>query len=117
MPTTAPYDAPVLLFLILGFTPWILLLTLAAALYLTVIELRELELHYTWWIWWLLLVFDALIPSCAHALYRNATAGPQRRADRDVRDSRWFRGAVLLVALLFAAVVARGCGRWTERLE
>ena len=46
-----------LIFLILGFTPWILLLTLAAALYLTVIELRELDLHYTWWIWWLLLVF------------------------------------------------------------
>jgi hypothetical protein len=47
----------VLLFLLLGFTPWLLLLTLALALYLTVIELRELELHYTRWIWWLLLVF------------------------------------------------------------
>jgi hypothetical protein len=47
----------VLLFLLLGFTPWLLLLTLALALYLTVIELRELDLHYTRWIWWLLLVF------------------------------------------------------------
>jgi hypothetical protein len=46
-----------LLFLLLGFTPWLLLLTLALALYLTVIELRELDLHYTRWIWWLLLVF------------------------------------------------------------
>lgn len=37
----------------------ILLLTLAVALYLTVIELRELEPrpHYTWWAWWLSLVF------------------------------------------------------------
>ena len=29
---------------------------------------------------------------------------------RDLRDSWWFRGVVLLVALLLAAVVARGCG-------
>jgi hypothetical protein len=37
----------------------ILLLTLVVALYLTVIELRELEPrpHYTWWAWWLSLVF------------------------------------------------------------
>ncbi len=33
------------------------LLTLALALYLTVIELRELRPHYLWWFWWLLLVF------------------------------------------------------------
>lgn len=46
-----------LIFFVLGFTPWLLLLTLALALYLTVIELRDLDLHYTWWIWWLLLVF------------------------------------------------------------
>jgi hypothetical protein len=47
----------VLIFLLLGFTPWILILTLVLALYLTAIELRELDLHYTWWFWWLLLVF------------------------------------------------------------
>ena len=37
----------------------ILLLTLALALYLTVIELRELEPrpHWSWWAWWLSLVF------------------------------------------------------------
>ena len=37
----------------------VILLSLALALYLTVIELREMEPrpHYTWWIWWLLLVF------------------------------------------------------------
>ncbi len=29
---------------------------------------------------------------------------------RDLRDRWWFRGAVLLVALLLAVVVARGCG-------
>ncbi len=44
---------------ILGFAPPLVLLTLALALYLTVIELREFEPrpHYAWWIWWLLLVF------------------------------------------------------------
>ncbi len=45
-----------LIFLLLGFVPWVLLLTLALALYLTVIELRELRPNYGWWIWWLLLV-------------------------------------------------------------
>ena len=45
-----------LLFLLLGFAPWVLILTLVLALYLTALELRELELHYTWWFWWLLLV-------------------------------------------------------------
>jgi hypothetical protein len=56
-----PYDGRVLIFLVLGFTPWVLLLTLAVVLYLTVVELREMNLqmplHYAWWIWWLLLVF------------------------------------------------------------
>lgn len=40
-----------------GGIPAVLLLTLAVALYLTVIELREIRPHYTWWMWWLLLVF------------------------------------------------------------
>jgi hypothetical protein len=35
----------------------ILLLTLAIALYLTVIELRELRPHWKWWAWWLSFVF------------------------------------------------------------
>ena len=35
----------------------IILLTLALALYLTVMELRELRPHYVWWFWWILLVF------------------------------------------------------------
>jgi hypothetical protein len=48
-----------LLILLLGFAPWVMLVTLALALYLTAIELREMEPrpHYAWWIWWLLLVF------------------------------------------------------------
>ena len=48
-----------LVFWLLGFTPLLLWLTLAVALYLTIVELREMEPrpHYTWWIWWLLLVF------------------------------------------------------------
>lgn len=46
-----------LLFLLLGFAPWVLIITLALALYLTAVELRELQLHYGWWLWWLLLVF------------------------------------------------------------
>jgi hypothetical protein len=47
----------VLIILLLGFAPLLMLLTLALALYLTVIELRELKPHYLWWSWWLLLVF------------------------------------------------------------
>ena len=35
----------------------IMLLTLALALYLTVIELRGLGPHWKWWGWWLSLVF------------------------------------------------------------
>ncbi len=46
-----------LIILLLGFAPYLMLLTLALALYLTVIELRELQPHYLWWFWWLLLVF------------------------------------------------------------
>ncbi|HSI98331.1 MAG TPA: hypothetical protein VK926_08210 [Gaiellaceae bacterium] len=46
-----------LLILLLGFAPPLVLLTLAVALYLTAIELREMQVHYLWWFWWLLLVF------------------------------------------------------------
>lgn len=46
-----------LIFLLLGFTPWMLILTLLLALYLTAIELRELRPHFVWWFWWLFLVF------------------------------------------------------------
>lgn len=48
-----------LVFWLLGSYPLLLWLTLAIVLYLTVIELREIRppAHYTWWIWWLLLVF------------------------------------------------------------
>jgi hypothetical protein len=47
----------VLLLLLLGFAPWVMLLTLAVALYLTVVELQEMQVHYLWWFWWLLFVF------------------------------------------------------------
>jgi len=47
----------VLLILVLGFAPPLVLLTLAIALYLTAIELREMQVHFLWWFWWLLLVF------------------------------------------------------------
>jgi hypothetical protein len=42
-----------------GFPQLMFFLTLAIALYLTVIELRELEPapHWKWWAWWLSLVF------------------------------------------------------------
>ena len=46
-----------LIILLLGFAPLMMLLTLVLALYLTVIELRELRPHFLWWSWWLLLVF------------------------------------------------------------
>jgi hypothetical protein len=46
-----------LLFFIPGAPPWpVILFTLALALYLTAIELRELRPHYLWWSWWFLLV-------------------------------------------------------------
>ena len=72
-------DPPVLIFLLLGFAPWLLLLTLAVALYLTVIELREMDLHYAWWIWWILLVFMTHFIGYlflrAYAVYRRWHAG------------------------------------------
>ncbi|HUF01299.1 MAG TPA: hypothetical protein VMN35_02650 [Gaiellaceae bacterium] len=46
-----------LLILLLGFAPPLILLTLALVLYLTAIELRDMQVHYLWWFWWLLLVF------------------------------------------------------------
>ena len=54
----------------------ILLLTLLLALYLTVIELRELEPrpHWKWWGWWLSLVFLIHFPGYlalrGYAVYR-----------------------------------------------
>ena len=53
----APYDDPVLIFILLGWVPWPLLLALAVVMWLTVVELLEWRPHYVWWFWWLLLVF------------------------------------------------------------
>jgi hypothetical protein len=71
----------VIVFLLLGFTPWVLLLTLGIALYLTAIELRELDLHYSHWAFWLLLVFlTHFVGYLALRVYafhrRRALAGP-----------------------------------------
>jgi len=46
----------VLLLLLFPVGQVVQLLTLALALYLTVIELREWRPHWKWWIWWLLFV-------------------------------------------------------------
>ncbi len=48
-----------LILLLLQAAPLLMLVTLALALYLTVIELRDMEPrpHFLWWSWWLLLVF------------------------------------------------------------
>lgn len=48
-----------LILLLLQAAPLLMLLTLGVALYLTVIELKEMEPrpHFLWWSWWLLLVF------------------------------------------------------------
>ncbi|MDQ3875831.1 MAG: hypothetical protein M3322_09875 [Actinomycetota bacterium] len=46
-----------LIVVLLGWAPLPLLLALALALYLTAVELRELQLHWLWWMWWLSLVF------------------------------------------------------------
>jgi hypothetical protein len=47
----------VVLLLNRGAPAVIVLLTLALALYLTFVELRELNPHWKWWAWWLSLVF------------------------------------------------------------
>jgi hypothetical protein len=54
------HDARVLVFFLIPRAPdLIVLLTLAIALYLTMIELREMDPrpHWKWWSWWLSLVF------------------------------------------------------------
>ena len=60
MASCASFSSGMLFLLLLKDAPAsvpIMGLTLLVAMYLTVIELRELDLHYTRWIWWLLLVF------------------------------------------------------------
>ena len=46
-----------LVFLLLGYVPWVLVLALAIVMWLTVIELLEWRPNYLWWTWWLLVVF------------------------------------------------------------
>lgn len=46
----------VLLLYLLGRAPVVLVLTLVVALYLTVLELRELRPRFRWWAWWVSLV-------------------------------------------------------------
>ena len=50
----ASEDARVLVIMLLQAAPPLMLLTLGIALYLTVLELRQMEPrpHYTRWIWW-----------------------------------------------------------------
>jgi hypothetical protein len=48
---------PMLIFLLLGFYPWVLLLTWAVAFYLTFIETRQQHLDRMHTLWWMLLVF------------------------------------------------------------
>ena len=66
-----------LLFLFLPGAPdLVILLTLALALYLTVIELREFEPrpHFKWWGWWISLVYLVHFPGYlalrGYAVYR-----------------------------------------------
>ena len=66
-----------LLFLFLPGAPdLVILLTLALAIYLTVIELREFEPrpHFKWWGWWISLVFLVHFPGYlalrGYAVYR-----------------------------------------------
>jgi hypothetical protein len=47
----------VLIFLLLGFYPYVLLLTWAVAFYLTFIETRQQDLGGLRTLWWMLLVF------------------------------------------------------------
>jgi hypothetical protein len=54
--------------------PLVLFFTLALALYLTAVELRELRLHWKWWGWWLsvvlLLHFLGYLALRGYAAYR-----------------------------------------------
>jgi hypothetical protein len=53
----------VLLFVVLGHAPWILLLTLLGALWLSWVELREEhDLSRQVKLWWMLLVFLTHVP-------------------------------------------------------
>jgi UPF0716 family protein affecting phage T7 exclusion len=67
----------VLVFILLGWVPIPLLLALAVALYLTVVELRQLKLHWMWWAWWLLLVvmthFVGYLILRSYAVYQRRT--------------------------------------------
>jgi hypothetical protein len=47
----------VLVFVLLGYVPWVLVLALAVVMWLTVVELLEWRPNYLWWTWWLLVVF------------------------------------------------------------
>jgi hypothetical protein len=46
-----------LIFWYLGYFPWVLLLTWAVAMYLTVVETRQRKMDFLHTIWWLQLVF------------------------------------------------------------
>ncbi len=46
-----------LVFLLLGYAPWVLVLALVIVMWLTVVELLEWRPNYLWWTWWLLVVF------------------------------------------------------------
>jgi len=50
------HHARVAVFWLTGRAPLVLFFTLLLALYLTVVELRELKPHWKWWAWWLLFV-------------------------------------------------------------
>jgi hypothetical protein len=51
-----PHTRVVLLFWLIGGAPVLLYLTLALAIYLTVVELREFKPEWRWWVWWISLV-------------------------------------------------------------
>lgn len=63
-----------------GFPQLMFFVTLVIALYLTVIELREFEPrpHFTWWGWWLSLVF--LTHFVGYLILRGYSAYRRRRA-------------------------------------
>jgi hypothetical protein len=47
----------VLIFLLLGVYPWVLILTWALAMYLTVVETRQQKMDRLHTLWWVQLVF------------------------------------------------------------
>ena len=91
----------------------IMALTLAVALYLTVIELRSMDVHWKWWAWWLSLVF--LTHFIGYLILRVYVAYRTDDTARTFRDKPLGKVAILAVVLDRRARLARTA--WWPKLR